>query len=34
MLSALARADALVIRAPHAAPAKIGDQVEILLLET
>lgn len=30
MLRTLARADCLVIRAPHAAPASVGDSVEIL----
>ena len=32
MISLLARADCLVIRAPHAPPAKAGDWVEILPL--
>lgn len=34
MISLLARADCLVIRAPHAAPAKMGDWVEIIPLAT
>ncbi|HXC57221.1 MAG TPA: gephyrin-like molybdotransferase Glp [Rhizomicrobium sp.] len=33
MLSVLARADALIVRAPHAPPAKAGDTVSILLLD-
>lgn len=33
MLSSLARADCLVIRPPHAVPAKTGDRVDILQLE-
>src|SRR5690348_3996726 len=32
MISLLARADCLVVRAPHAAPAKAGDWVEIIAL--
>jgi molybdopterin molybdotransferase len=32
MLSLLARADCLVVRAPHAPPAKAGDPVRILPL--
>jgi molybdopterin molybdotransferase len=34
MLSALARADALVIRQPHAPAARAGERIEILMLET
>jgi molybdopterin molybdotransferase len=34
MLGALAGADALVIRAPHAPAAKAGERIEILMLET
>jgi len=34
MLNVLARADALVLRAPHAPAAKAGDKIEILTLET
>ena len=30
MLRTLARADCLIVREPHAAPAKTGDSVEIL----
>jgi molybdopterin molybdotransferase len=33
MLSALARADALVIRMPHAPAARVGDRIEILVLK-
>ncbi|MEO5937784.1 MAG: gephyrin-like molybdotransferase Glp [Sphingomonas sp.] len=32
MLATLARADCLIVRAPHAPPAQIGDQVEIVTL--
>jgi molybdopterin molybdotransferase len=34
MLSVLAAADALVVRAPHAPAAKAGERIEILMLET
>ena len=33
MLSSLARADALIVRPPHAPAAKNGDRVPILLLD-
>lgn len=33
MLSVLARADALIVRAPHAPAAKVGETVSILILE-
>ncbi len=33
MLSVLAEADALIVRAPHAPPAKAGDHIEILPLD-
>ena len=32
MLATLARADCLIVRAPHAPAAQIGDQVEIITL--
>jgi molybdopterin molybdotransferase len=34
MLSLLARADALILRAPHAPPLKEGDEVEVIRLDT
>jgi molybdopterin molybdotransferase len=34
MLSLLARADCLVIRPPHAPPARVGDPVDIIRLST
>jgi molybdopterin molybdotransferase len=33
MLSILAKADALIVRAPNAAAAKAGDSASVLLLE-
>jgi molybdopterin molybdotransferase len=32
MMSLLAQADCLIVRAPHASPAKAGSMVEIVLL--